>query len=146
MQCNITEKNHLVNEVFHCYTLSVNDWQYQLRSERRTDVNPEPVDHVSTRLSAQLPTVAVVTEQFNYLLRQLPMMKRVDNPYAKEQYLVELSAALGEIYYLRARIAKLDDHLSSAEREAAVHSLLEEYGSYVQQFRIWVMGETYDSK
>lgn len=71
------------------------------------------------------------------------MMKRLDQIEAKQQYLVELSSALGEIYYMRGRIIKLDDHLSVSEREAKVNALMDEYGAYVQQFRIWVMGESY---
>lgn len=71
------------------------------------------------------------------------MMKRLDQIEAKQQYLVELSSALGEIYYLRGRIIKLDDRLSVPEREAKVNALMDEYGAYVQQFRIWVMGESY---
>lgn len=113
------------------------NWQYALHTEKLADRDTTAAaDPTLVRLTAQLPVADMVTERFNYLLRQFPIVQRVNQAEAKRQYLIDLAAALGQVYYVRLRIVELDDRLPIPERRQKMDQLLTEYTQYIDQFKV----------
>lgn len=114
----------------------MNTWPYDLHTERLKDRDADLADPVLVRLTNQLSVTDLVTEQFTYLLRQFPVVQQLDNAAAKQQYLIDLTAALGRVYYVRLRVFELDDRLTIAERQQKMDQLLAEYAQYIDQFKV----------
>ncbi|MFA5995127.1 MAG: hypothetical protein WCW27_06475 [Patescibacteria group bacterium] len=67
-----------------------------------------------------------LTNHFQQLLQQLPVVANTNNLAAKQTFLRTITTELAKIYYLRLRMVELNDQLTPATKQARLQQLAQD--------------------